>query len=127
MTFNKYKPNISALADGREFIDARINFNDSQIKEYQEKLIGSMKSNKNLKKQISELNKDVKVNNEEINKSFEAIELGYEDKKVHAYFIANQEDGVMEYYDQFGNQIHERKLRASERQENIMKLASNGN
>ena len=115
--------NIAAQADGVEDIRVRTDFSENEISQFNsEHMKNAIKIGK-IKEDIKDLNKDIKEITKTNKELVSKVILGFSDEDIKAHYIDDQFDGVRNYYNDYGEIVHTRKLRPEEKSQ--LKLAMN--
>lgn len=111
---------IKALSEGIEERTIRTEFTEPELLEIKDNLSDRVVKLDVIDDEFKEVKSDFKARMDPIKQSIKTmsgqLRRGYEEKVVECYKIANQESGMMEYYDQDGCIVDERRLFQSERQ-----------
>ena len=109
--------NIKAISDGREEITSRVEYSKDEIDEINDLHMQNAKQIKKLADEVKEINKQKKTISDENLKLVIKSELGFEDTTVDAYYVNDYDNGVRNYFDEYGTFIKERRLEPKERKQ----------
>lgn len=111
---------IKSLSEGTEERTIRTDFSEPELLEIKDSLSGLVVRLDVIEDEFKEVKADYKGKMDPIKQSIKTrasqIRKGYEERVVDCYKIPNHESGMMEYYDNDGILVDERRLFQSERQ-----------
>lgn len=74
-----------------------------------------------------EFNDAIKKNKEALKDALVTLKRGYSENEETVYLIDDQEEGMMNIYDRFGELLYSRKLRPEEKQSRILTISGTHN
>jgi hypothetical protein len=114
---------IKALAIRQEDTLIRHNFTEAEKQVLREDFTKLSIQLKRLEEELVDFKANHKNKAEPVELRADAIlddlDRGYREMMTHCYLVDNQEDGVMEYYNEAGELVYTRPLTKTERQGNL--------
>lgn len=111
--------NIRTMCDGQEKIITKTEYNPDEIRSWEIKSFENIKISRAIKRQVRELNAQIKNYTSENEALFDKLELGYKEETVDAFYIDNYDTNMREYYNDMGELIQERALKHSEKRQQL--------
>jgi protein associated with RNAse G/E len=111
--------NIRIVADGQEERVIRQEYSDDQIRTMEIETISNIKLARAVAREIKILNKKKKEFLDKNEANYENLERGYTESTMNCYYINNHDTNMREYYNEAGEKVEERQLKASEKKHQL--------
>lgn len=122
---------IQAIAYSSENEPVRRKYSEETIQETKDFVVSEstviMESTAEMKQIVKEFKDALKKNKEAVHDALVTLKRGYSENQEPVFLIDDQEEGMMNVYDKFGEFLYSRKLRPDEKQTRVLSMVTGTN